>query len=154
MADLKPKKSPKRSMVRPKLSNRTNKSKEDSKSKQDRLEENEPIPMLKVFEDFEEKEETVMKEGKTKKFSTKNLRYGNKLSKRNASITNTRKHLGELCDDLYINFPSYNVEKENSTTSYFKSRQSGSPPQRSMREKVSSVEGEAVVVGEGVVDLE
>ena len=49
MADLKPKKSPKRSMVRPKLSNRTNKSKEDSKSKQDRLEENEPIPMLKVF---------------------------------------------------------------------------------------------------------
>jgi hypothetical protein len=48
----------------------------------------------------------VLKEAKTKKFSTKNLRYGNKaLSKRQASIANTRRNIhGEICDDIYINF--------------------------------------------------
>ena len=62
------------------------------------------------------------------------MRYGSKaLSKRQASIVNTRKNLhGELCDDIYINFPSQQIEKEVSTTTHFRSRRSASP--RSLKE--------------------
>lgn len=61
--------------------------------------------MLKVFDDFDEKDQ-IFKETKTKKFSSKGSKYNMRKNKQNSSIANSKKYIhGELFDDLYINFP-------------------------------------------------
>ena len=64
------------------------------------------MPVLKVFDDFDEKDEDILQEKKTKKFSTKNLKKEKKYTSRRTNPNSQRRKntLGEVCDDLYINF--------------------------------------------------
>jgi hypothetical protein len=98
----------------------------------------EAMPHLKVFDDFDEKDENVLNEKKTKKFSTKNLRRGDKrLSSRHNNPTSHRRNpLGEVCDDLYINFAA---NDQTHAPTHLHSRVS---PNRSLQEESIEVGGE------------
>jgi hypothetical protein len=91
---------------------------------------------LKVFDDFYEKDDNVLNEKKTKKFSTKNLRKDKKYSSRKTNPVSQRRRnaLGEVCDDLYINFAANEQETNPNATSFFQSRPSVSP-NRSLQEE-------------------
>jgi hypothetical protein len=90
------------------------------------------LPHLKVFEDFDEKEE-IFRETKSKRFSAKNLRYGRRNQPKPSHV-NSRNHLhGHLCDDLYINFSREDGDRDHSTT--YNPRSQGSiSPNRSLQE--------------------
>lgn len=97
---------------------------------------NEKLPDLKMFEaDFDEQDDNVINEKKTKKFSTKNLQGMKRMgSRRNQPNSHRRSQGGSMFDDLFINF---NAEEKitnnaNPTTKYA-SRRSLSP-QHSLRE--------------------
>jgi hypothetical protein len=85
------------------------------------------MPVLKVFDDFDEKEVITIKETKSKKFSTKNLKAHRRMQpKRNQSISNGGRY-GDVCDDLYINFNQEKNEKDPTAASFLQSRKSASP---------------------------
>ena len=61
------------------------------------------------------------------------MRYGREALSKNKPQSQTQESLhGELCDDIYINFPSQQIRKELSRTNHFRFRHSPSP--RSLKE--------------------
>lgn len=61
--------------------------------------------MLKVFDDFDEKDQ-IFKETKSKKLNSRGTKYGFRKNRQNSTVANSKKYVhGELFDDLYINFP-------------------------------------------------
>lgn len=93
----------------------------------------EVLPHLKVFDDFDEKDDNVLNEKKTKKFSTKNLRRNKKVSSRHINATSHRRY--EVCDDLYINFGAdEGTHAPTLNATHLHSRRSASP-NRSLQEE-------------------
>ena len=84
----------------------------------------------------------MLNEKKTKKFSTKNLRRGDKkVSSRRITANSYRRTGGEVCDDLYINFAAEErTRAATNNATHLHSRRSASP--RSLGEESMEVGGE------------